>query len=1351
MSAAPSLPPEYREPLEPPREPPRKRSTWIRVLGWIGVGILALVLLAVIAAVVLLHSSSFHRWALAKAQQKAGEALGTEIRVRDFGLHLSLTAPILDLYGITVYGAAPYPNPPLLQADGVHVAITITSLLRRTWYLNDVRVDRPIAHVFVDRRGTSNIPKRKSSGGQSRTSVFDLGVRHAVLNNGEAYYNDRKSVINADLHDLEIQAGFDAAHTKYSGTLGYRDGHLQIENYRPMVHSLQAEFEATPQAFTLRRAVLTSGPSQVALTATLDNYSQPHLTARYDATLDTAEFRRIVNNPSVPAGVIRLTGSMNYETEPNRPMLDTVVLNGDLSSHALQVETPTFRGAITNIAARYTLANGNVEIRDLHANLLGGTLNGTLRMRNVVWASQSTLRASLRGVSLASLKSMMSSPALRRVALTGTVNADADATWGKTMDNLVARIDSTLQARVAANTPGVTTTGATPTLPLTGAIHAQYAAANKQITLNRSFVRLPQTSLVLNGTVSNRSALQLRLVSNDLHELENLADTFRTSAPGQVPQALTRYGTAAFVGTVRGSPSAPALTGGCNANNLSVHGSTIRLLRTDVSLSPSQAGLQNGVLQPADRGRIDFSTNVGLRNWSYTAESPLQVQLSASQLNIAALAKAGGVQMPVSGTLNANIATHGTELNPIGQGTIIMTKANISGQPVQALKVSFQGTGDALHANLTLQLPAAGGVDARVTYFPKQQGYVAQLQVIGIQLSQLAVVKERNLELTGAMNLTASGRGTLRNPALNVSLQVPRLTLGGQAISGISLQANVANHVGNFALDTALVNTYVRGRGTVDLTGDYTTVASLDTQAIPLQPLVAAYAPSQGANITGQTELHASVRGPIKNIAALEAHVTVPTLAVNYKNIVHVGAANPIHLDYAQGVLTLQHAAIRGTDTDLAFQGNIPLKNAAAPMSLLMVGTVDLTLAQLFSPDISSSGQLKFNINSLGARANPDVQGEIQIVNANFAAGTVPIGLSNGNGVLTLTKDRLNITHFTGNVGGGTLTARGGVVYRPSLQFDLGVEGQSMRFLYPQGVREAIATDLSLSGTPQSSLLRGEVRLEQLQFTPDFDLTNLAGQLGGETTPPPTGGFTQNLKLDVAIQSSGGINAVSRTLSLQAAANLRLQGTADQPVVLGRITVNGGDMIFMNNRYVLQSGTVDFVNPARTDPIINMSVNTTIQQYNIHMRFEGPVDRLRANYSSDPSLPPSDIISLLAFGKTSEAAEANPTPGNLAAESAIASQVSGQVTSRIQKIAGISQLSIDPMLGGQAQGQNPGARITIQQRVTSNLFVTFGTDVTSTQREVIQLQYKVTPRVTVSGTRDQNGGFGFDVRIKKVW
>jgi translocation and assembly module TamB len=324
------------------------------------------------------------------------------------------------------------------------------------------------------------------------------------------------------------------------------------------------------------------------------------------------------------------------------------------------------------------------------------------------------------------------------------------------------------------------------------------------------------------------------------------------------------------------------------------------------------------------------------------------------------------------------------------------------------------------------------------------------------------------------------------------------------------------------------------------------------------------------------------------------------------------------------------------------------------------------------------------------------------------------------------------------------------VLYRPKLQFDLALSGRGIRLLFPDNVRTGADLRLTLTGSTESALLAGTVNIDQLSFTPDFDLMETMGNLSSDTEPPPSQGLTNNLELQVAVHSTSGINLVNRQLSLQGAANLNVRGTAAQPVVLGRINLTGGDLIFRGNRYKLQGGTVDFVNPSRTEPSLNVAVTTTIQQYNVAMRFEGPVDHLRTSYTSDPALPPSDIISLLAFGKTNEASAANPNPpGALGAESLLASGISGQLTNRVEKIAGISHLSIDPTLGGNQT--RPGATVTIQQRVTSKIFVTFSTDVTSTQSQTVQLEYQHSPRVSFSGTRDQNGGFAVDARFKKSW
>src|SRR5205085_9757925 len=107
------------------------------------------------------------------------------------------------------------------------------------------------------------------------------------------------------------------------------------------------------------------------------------------------------------------------------------------------------------------------------------------------------------------------------------------------------------------------------------------------------------------------------------------------------------------------------------------------------------------------------------------------------------------------------------------------------------------------------------------------------------------------------------------------------------------------------------------------------------------------------------------------------------------------------------------------------------------------------------------------------------------------------------------------------------------------------------------------------------------------------------------------------------------------------------------------------ELFFMGNRYQVQSGTVVFANPIRTEPTLNLFVMTQVQDYNITLNFLGPLDRLRTNYMSDPALPPVDIIHLLAFGQTRAQSAATATPAALGSESAIANGLASQVTSQV--------------------------------------------------------------------------------------
>jgi translocation and assembly module TamB len=1319
------------------------------------------VLLGVIVFSALVNSSRGRAYLIHLIEQKATDSIGVGVHLESVSFHLSSLR--VDLYGLTVDGAAPYFNPPLLQAQHAEAGIRIVSIFGRKWYFDNIRVDNPVAQVLVNQNGVSNLPLFKSSSNSSNTTIFDLGIRHAVLANGVLLYNNRPSSLAVDLRDVQFNATFNSLLQRYSGSLAYSNGRFNYAGKQAPPHALSIRFDATRNAIQLSPAKIQCGNTQLILNATLNNYSAPVVLAQYSVTIDGQQLAGILDTPSIPTGLVSTSGSAQYRSAAGRTFLQSLVVNGDLSSHRLITATPRFRAAVTDISARYSLVNGDATLRDFRASLLGGDVTGQGTMKSIGGDSHSQFEAALRGISLANLQRMISSHAPPEpVAIAGTLNATATAKWGKTFADIVAHTEATVNADVANEQKArpiatnaalqQTAANAAPAagpVPIEGALHATYIGKAQQLIVERSYFRTPQSNLSLNGTVSKSSSLDIQLQVNDLQELEAIANLFRAPAPGQNLQSLGLGGTATFNGVVRGSMAAPHLTGQLNAQNLQFQGSSWKLLRAAIDASPSNLSLQQAELDPAPQGHLTFNASTQLSKWSFSKTSPLQLKLNASQLDVGQLAKLTGQQIPVTGILSADISIDGSATAPKGNGNIALTRAVVYGERISSAKVTFSGSGDQAIGKLSLSAPA-GNIEADVTTSFNNKTYSAELTSTGIHLDKLQSIEKSNTHLTGIVSISAKSRGSFDNPQLDATVRIPSLVVQQQTISDIRLQAHVADHQATVQLASSAIGTGIKANAKVALTGDYLADATLDTESVPLGPLLAAYAPDEAANITGQTEIHATLHGPLKNKQQIEVHLTVPVLKLDYSNAVQLAATAPIHVDYKDGTINVQRSSITGTNTNLQFQGTIPTTGGAS-MSLLLLGTVDLQLVHLIDPDLRTSGQIKFNVNSYGAAQGPDFAGNINLVDASMASPDLPVAFEHCNGAFALSNNRISITEFKGSIGGGTLIAQGGVALRPSIQFNLGLAARDVRILYPQGMRESIDANIRLTGSKTSAVLGGNVNLTDLSFTNAFDLNNFIDQFTGGIETPPTQGFSNDVALNLAVRSSNNVNLVSRTLSVGGSANLQVRGTVSQPVILGRANLTGGDIILNGNRFVLTGGTVQFVNPSMTQPVVNLNVTTTIQQYNISLQFVGPVDRMRTQYTSDPSLPAADIIHLLAFGQTTEASGASSTPANQTAESLVAGEVSSQVTSRISKVAGISQLSISPVLANSNSQGPAGANITVQQRVTSNLFITFSSNVTTTQGQTIQGQYQVSPRVAVSITRDPNGGVALDTLIKKTW
>ncbi len=891
--------------------------SWRRFAGWTLTALGVLLLVGALGGYLFLESNSFRRTAIRTIVKDANEATGGRTEIG--GLDIQLSTLTARLYNITLHGTESPAQPPLLRIDKLTVGIRIESLLRRKVSFGELEIEHPVAHVFVDLQGHSNIPSPPPTASNStgrQTNVFDLAARHVLLTGGEITYNDTTTPLEAELYGLRTEIGFDPLATRYHGSISYSSGLLRYANDAPFQHSLDANFDATPSRFTLDSAKLNVGSSAISLHAELADYSNPTIEGEYDIRIHTQDFAAMAQ-PIIPAGDLSLAGTLHYHRVSDQPLLQNIASNGQVESARLVIRSSDGQVDVRKLQGKYQLLNGVLQLHDMAFNALDGRVVSDVGIQNLDKLPIAHLRTTMTGISLRSVQHAVRKLGVPPLELLGKVDGTVEASWTDNISNIRAHTDLRVLAPASSEL-------SSKAIPLSGAIHASYDGSRNIIGLSQTTLHIPSLTIDAQGQLGSRSNsnLQIRGNASDLHQLSELLGALRG---GHAPTEIT--GAASFQAVVRGSMQKPTLTGQVEAHNLQVEGSEWSSASFKVQASSSEIVLQEAGLVSAHQGNASLSAHVGLTNWSYLPSSPISGSLAVQRLSIADLQHLANLHYPVSGDLSAKIFFHGSQLQPAGNGTATIDNARAYGEAVHHFAATFRTNQDSLVSTLEVIMPA-GSARGTISYTPKTKAYRVRLDAPSVALQKLQIVEEKNLGIAGTLQAAASGEGTLDNPQLTATVAIPRLQLRDKSISQLKGELHITNERAEWTLDSNVAQASVRSRGTVNLAGDYYAEATIDTGDVSLNPLLAMYVPNLPPGFQGETELHATLKGPLKDKLRIEAHVTIPMLKASYQSL-EIGATSPIRVDYDHSVIMLQPAEIHGTATSLRLQGNIPLNGSS--------------------------------------------------------------------------------------------------------------------------------------------------------------------------------------------------------------------------------------------------------------------------------------------------------------------------------------------------------------------------------------------------------------------------------------
>jgi outer membrane protein assembly complex protein YaeT len=653
--------------------------------------------------------------------------------------------------------------------------------------------------------------------------------------------------------------------------------------------------------------------------------------------------------------------------------------------------------------------------------------------------------------------------------------------------------------------------------------------------------------------------------------------------------------------------------------------------------------------------------------------------------------------------------------------------------------------------------------------------------VLAGSLSDLAPFARRapgleNLDADGAIDLQAHAIGTLKSPQIDATVSVASGSLSLGTLPPINDVALEAVYTGGL-LDLRELNAIWQG-ATLSASGQMPAVmlgdvlpqsyrsalprqaerahATLRIDAITERAIVPFVDAETASNIAGRFDAVATVSAGSLDIKDVEADVTLDRAELELARV-PLHQSQPTRLHLAGGRLDVVEWTWAGAGNRINLAGHALLSDGQPQLDLALTGAVDLRMLGAFSPDVVTEGLAEIDVNIAGTTSEPLIDGQLSIQNGGLASRDPRIAVTDLQGTVVFAKDQLQLRNVTGNANGGTLQIAGDVQY-PKMQPTGGsivLTGRGLAFEMPEHLRSEVDADLRLVLSRDTPTLSGSITILRGSYREPVSLTAqlLTGGVQMPTAAPAAGAepaFTDRVALAIDLKSSEDVSIDNNYGRLDLASNLRIVGTIGEPVLTGRLTLQEGGDVFLGGRtYEVVRGTVDFTNATRTEPNIDLALETRVQRYDITLEVSGTPETIEANLRS-PGLSQADVVSLLLTGQLATESTIAQTE---IARSQLLMLLSGELLSFAGRAVGLDAVQVGQGLGGAASDfdllatdTDPSSRLTVSKNLRRDVELVFSQSLRETGDVTWIAIYRPLRNIEVRGATQDDGSRSYEFR-----
>ncbi len=726
---------------------------------------------------------------------------------------------------------------------------------------------------------------------------------------------------------------------------------------------------------------------------------------------------------------------------------------------------------------------------------------------------------------------------------------------------------------------------------------------------------------------------------------------------------------------------------------------------------------------------------------------------------------------PLEGKVSGEFRLYDKYTRPFGYGRIAITDAVAWGEPFESATapIRFEGHGVRLDA---MEIRKSGGTVTGAAYVGWEGRYSFNAHGDRIALDTVASVKYGKAEWSGLMHFSATGASTFQSPRYEVQMGADDVFLGEEGIGAVAIRLDVKDRL--LTIDQfEAAGLGVSGSGQIEMSPNLDAELSFRFNRTLLDPYVRLFEPRLSPFARAVASGSIRVVGQLANWDRLFASATVDALEVSLFDY-QIQNDGPIRLAFENNVLTAQQLKLAGKDTRLDVSGGVGLKGNR--IAVKVSGDANLGILQAFFRDVRSSGRAALRGEINGSLSKPEFSGSAEIVDGRIRHFSLPQSLQAINGRVAFASDGIRLEEMTAQIAGGKVRFGGRVEMNGFTvgQLSLSATGENMEFRYPEGFRSTIDAQLDLLGTMAAPTLRGVVTVKNALYGKRVDVMPGLIELVSGSRPagaaPSSVASTIPLRFDIRIQAPSSLRIESNMAHILLSADLVLRGSYEHPVLFGRAEIERGEAIVEGKRYLVRHGSLDFTNPTKIEPFVDIEAETLIrvpgQTYVVNVQLAGTVDRMEPQLTSDPPLSRVELLSLLFGGDTARAEahdaelrtlQREESQRNLATsrlQQAAVGVVAAPFTRAVEQAFGLDTFQITPSVGYDPyQRLNPTARLTVGKRISNKVYLTFSRSLNTPGGgdQVILLEYDQSDRLSWIFSRNEDGTYALDVRVRHVF